>query len=185
MNDSLLFLINGWAGKSSILDAIMIFCASYLIYIIFLVALVCAGLLLLKKEWKPVIYFAATLIVSFALLQLAAHLYVDNRPFVDHQLHQIVAHATGKSFPSDHTTASTALAIGILFFTRFKKTGIAVLVGAVVVGFARIFVGVHYPIDILGGLVTGIVGGLVVLAIKKIIDNKSPKKQLVSDDQTE
>jgi undecaprenyl-diphosphatase len=185
MNDTLLFLINGWAGKSSVLDAIMVFCASYLIYIVFIVALICVGLLALKKEWKTVIYFAATLIVSFALLQLASHLYVDNRPFVDHQLHQIVAHATGKSFPSDHTTATTALAIAILFFTRFKKTGIAILISALVIGFARVFVGVHYPIDILGGLITGVVGGAIVFGIKKIVDSRNPKKQTASDDQTE
>lgn len=172
MNDTLLLLINSFAGRSHVLDAVMILIAKDLVYIVFAVALLCLGLLLYKEDRKPVIYFFATLVVSFILLQLMTLLNVDHRPFMDHHLTQLLDHAPGKSFPSDHTTVSTAIAIGILFFTRFKKTGAVLLLGAIAIGFSRIFVGVHYPADILGGLFTGLLGGSLVYAAKRGIEVK-------------
>jgi undecaprenyl-diphosphatase len=169
MNDTLLLFINGFAGHSSLLDTLMIFIARDLVYIIFAITLACVGVLLYKDERKPVVYFFVTLVVSFLLLQLMSLLNVDHRPFMDHHLTQLVSHAPGKSFPSDHTTVSTAIAVGILFFTRFKKTGALLLLGAMAIGFARIYVGIHYPADILGGLFTGILGGVVVYVAKRII----------------
>lgn len=182
MNDKLLLLINGWAGKNSLLDNLMVFCAKDLIYVVFLVGLICVVYLMYKREWKQISYFALTLVVSFALLELAAHLYVDHRPFTDHKLTQLIAHAAGKSFPSDHTTATTAIALGLLFFTRFKKVGLVVLVAAFLIGFARIFTGLHYPVDILGGLVTGLVGALVTLGIYKIVPMRRPANTVASDE---
>jgi undecaprenyl-diphosphatase len=176
MNDTLLLLINGLAGRFTLLDTLMVFVARDLVYIIFAVALICLGVLLYKEERKPVIYFFVTLAVSFLLLQLMALLNVDHRPFMDHHLTQLIPHAPGKSFPSDHTTVSTAIAIGILFFTRFKKTGVLLLLGAMTVGLARIYVGVHYPADILGGLFTGILGGAVVYGVKLIIETTRKTK---------
>lgn len=172
MNAHLLLAINGLAGKSSIIDHLMVFCAVYLIFIVFAVAAGCLGYLLAKRDWLPVVYVVAALMVSFILLQIAAHIYVDHRPFVDYHLHQLVAHAAGKSFPSDHTTAATAVAIAMLMFTRFKKIAIGLLVAAVLIGFARIFVGVHYPIDIAGGLLAGLLGSLIVFSVSKLIHKK-------------
>lgn len=103
------------------------------------------------------------------LLQLAAHLYVDHRPFTDYKLTQLISHAAGKSFPSDHTTATTAIALGLLFFTKFKKIGVLLLAVAFIIGFARIFTGVHYPIDILGGLMAGLAGAILTLVINKVV----------------
>jgi undecaprenyl-diphosphatase len=150
----------------------MIFCASYLVYIVFLVVAICLAYLVAKREWRPVIYFMATLAVTFILLQLMAMLNFDHRPFMDHRLTQLVAHASGKSFPSDHTTVTAGIAFGLLFFTRFKKLGVVVLAAACLIGFARIFVGIHYPLDILGGLVTGLLGGAFTFGVYKLIENK-------------
>lgn len=169
MNDTLLLLINGFAGQSDFLDALMVFLARDLVYIMFAMTLLCIGILMYKNERMPVVYFFVTLGVSFVLLQLMSLLNVDHRPFMDHHLTQLIPHAPGKSFPSDHTTVSTAIAAGILFLTRFKKTGAALLVCAALIGFARIFVGVHYPADIAGGLFTGLVGGAIVYAAKLLI----------------
>jgi undecaprenyl-diphosphatase len=169
MNDTLLLLINGFAGQSHVLDSLMVFIARDLIYIVFAVAFVCMGILMYKNERMPVVDFFVTLVMAFVLLKLMSLWNVDHRPFMDHHLTQLVPHAPGKSFPSDHTTVSTAIAAGILFFTRFKKTGALLLIGAMLIGFARIFVGVHYPADILGGLFTGLAGGVVVLAAKLLI----------------
>jgi membrane-associated phospholipid phosphatase len=70
--------------------------------------------------------------------------------------------------------------MGLLFFTRFKKIGGATLAAAVLIGFARIFVGIHYPVDILGGLLTGLAGGLTTFGAYKLIERKHAPKQVAS-----
>jgi undecaprenyl-diphosphatase len=91
---------------------------------------------------------------------------------MDHKLTQLISHAAGQSFPSDHTTLSTAVALGVLFFTRFKKIGGVLLACACAIGFSRIFVGVHYPADIVAGLFTALIGCGLVLVVKKIISSQ-------------
>lgn len=172
MNSTLFLAINSLAGKNHLLDAIMVFFASYLVYILFLIAVICIAICLYRREWKQAVYFFATLVVSFILLKIAGTFNFDHRPFMDHQVTQLVAHASGKSFPSDHTTVATAIAMGLLYFTRFKKIGVAMLIAAVVIGFSRIFVGIHYPLDILGGLIVGVVGGSVTLLAHKLIASR-------------
>lgn len=162
MNDKILLLINGWAGKNALLDAAMVFAAKYLVFVVFAIALGCMIYLILQKKWRPVMYFFATLVMSFIVLYFMGLLTIDHRPFMDHQLTQLIAHAPGKSFPSDHTTVATAIALGILVFTPFKKLGWMLVVFAALIGFARIFVGVHYPYDIIGGLLTGGIGAGIV-----------------------
>jgi undecaprenyl-diphosphatase len=176
MNDSLLLLINGWAGKSSILDSVMVVCARDLIYGVFFVALICLGILLYRREWRPVIYFFVSIVVTFGVLKLMALLTIDHRPFMDHKLTQLIPHATGASFPSDHTTSSAAVALGVLIFTRFKKVGTLLLMAACVIGFSRIFVGVHYPADIAGGLITALIGAGIVALVKKLIEGDTTPK---------
>jgi undecaprenyl-diphosphatase len=162
MNRTLLHTINGWAGHNWLLDKLMIVSASWLVYGVFAVAAGCGVVLLRERRWRALGLFAATLIVSFGLLQLAGRLYVDQRPFMTQHLHQLVAHAGGTSFPSDHTTAATAVALGLLVFTGFRKIGALLLLAAILIGFARIFVGIHWPVDIAGGLLTGMAGTAVV-----------------------
>jgi undecaprenyl-diphosphatase len=159
----------------------MIFCASYLVYFIFLIAAGCIIYLAIKRERKPAIYFMVTLAVTFVLLQFMAIFNFDHRPFMDHYLTQLVAHASGKSFPSDHTTVTAGIAFGLLFFTRFKKLGAAILIAACLIGFARIFVGIHYPLDILGGLVTGLLGGALTFGAYKLIEGKRKPRQVAPE----
>lgn len=183
MNTKLLLIINSWAGKNSLLDNFMIFCASYLVYFVFIVAVGCLIYWIYKRDWKSVVYFFATLTVTYILLQLMALLNFDHRPFMDYHLTQLVAHASGKSFPSDHTTVTAGIAFGLLFFTRFKKLGWTVLGCAALIGFARIFVGIHYPLDILGGLITGLLGGLAVLGAKKLVEGKMNSQKVAKEGQ--
>jgi undecaprenyl-diphosphatase len=160
MNVRLLLLINGWAGENRALDNFMIFCAKDLIYIIFLIALLWL-ILSDKKDWRPSAYFLTNLAVAFIFLQIAGMLYVDHRPFVDYRLTQLISHAAGKSFPSDHTTAAFAIAFSFVLFTPYKKASLGLFLAAALIGFARIFTGLHYPIDIFGGLVVASMAAII------------------------
>ncbi|MEO6908401.1 MAG: hypothetical protein ABI210_10975 [Abditibacteriaceae bacterium] len=54
MNTKVLFLLNGWAGKNHLLDNVLIFCASNLIYIILIIAAGCVTYLVYKRQWRQV-----------------------------------------------------------------------------------------------------------------------------------
>ena len=74
------------------------------------------------------------------------------------------------SFPSGHTSASFAAATAIYFIN--KKWGIAAYILAAVMGFSRLYLGVHFPTDVLAG---ALVGTAAAMAIIRIFDEKQRK----------
>ena len=81
---------------------------------------------------------------------------------MDHptQSHLLVGRSTDPSFPSDHATGAFAIAVAIWLYDR--TIGTVFLVIGVLVGFARVYVGVHYPGDVLGGAILGAAVALVL-----------------------
>ena len=76
------------------------------------------------------------------------------RPFVDHpDLNVLVADKTGYSFVSDHSALTMALAIGIFMINR--RWGSIAVGLALFQGFGRVYAGVHYPTDVIGGVALG------------------------------
>lgn len=180
INSELFLDINGLAGNGHAFDQIIIFCASYLVYIIIAVAVAIMAYLVYKREWKTVLWFVGALAMSFIILKIVQHIHPGVRPFsVEKGVIQLIKHAPGTSFPSDHTTITAAIAFGLLFITRFKTTGWLLLLAAAIVGFARIIAGVHYPFDILAGLATGLIGAGIVGIIHAIA---TPRKEVMGFD---
>ena len=68
-------------------------------------------------------------------------------------VHVLIDRTTDFSFPSDHATAAGAVAIGLLLTNR--PIGIAAIVAALVMAVDRVYVGAHYPSDVLAGLLLG------------------------------
>ncbi len=76
------------------------------------------------------------------------------RPFVDHSgLHLLVDGKSDYSFVSDHATLAMALGTGL--FVANRKFGLIGIGLALVEGFCRVFMGVHYPTDVVGGFALG------------------------------
>lgn len=78
------------------------------------------------------------------------------------------------SFPSGHTTSAMAAMTG-LFFTTNKKVSWTAFIFAVVMGITRVYICVHYPSDILGGLLVGFVAGLVSYIIVNAVYKSNAK----------
>ncbi|MER7666673.1 MULTISPECIES: phosphatase PAP2 family protein [unclassified Streptomyces] len=76
------------------------------------------------------------------------------RPFLDHRgIEVLVSGKTDYSFVSDHATM--AMAIGAGLFIAHRKFGWAAIGLALVEGFCRVYMGVHYPTDVIGGFALG------------------------------
>ncbi|MEU7024921.1 phosphatase PAP2 family protein [Streptomyces sp. NPDC046203] len=86
------------------------------------------------------------------------------RPFRDHEgLDVLVAGKTDYSFVSDHATLAMALAIGI--FVAHRRFGFAAIGLALAEGFCRVYMGVHYPTDVVGGLALGTAVALLLAPV--------------------
>ncbi|MGK5448417.1 phosphatase PAP2 family protein [Streptomyces radiopugnans] len=76
------------------------------------------------------------------------------RPFLTHDgLEVLVDGKKDFSFVSDHATLAMALAVGIFMVNR--RLGLVGILVAVFAGFCRVYMGVHYPTDVIGGLALG------------------------------
>ena len=150
------------AGQSAAMNWLIIFFGKYLAYILVLGA---AVLLWKENSWRHRIY-------KFALLALAVILsrgivaeaiqffFFRARPFVRLDLTPVFNHGNVASFPSGHASVFFALAFAIFLFN--KKVGSVFLLGAALMGMARVAAGVHWPLDILAGAVVGILSALLV-----------------------
>ncbi len=85
------------------------------------------------------------------------------RPYIE----MIVDRPTSYSFPSGHATAAFGAATAI--FLNHKRWGIAALVFALIVGFSRLYLYVHYPTDVLCGMLLGIGVAIAVYFIAKAV----------------
>ncbi|MFJ5777426.1 phosphatase PAP2 family protein [Streptomyces sp. NPDC093094] len=76
------------------------------------------------------------------------------RPFLDHQgLEVLVSGKTDYSFVSDHATITMAMAVGL--FVANRRFGLVAIALALPAGFCRVYMGVHYPTDVIGGFALG------------------------------
>ncbi|CAM4235205.1 undecaprenyl-diphosphatase [Bacillus paramycoides] len=165
MNYTVFQWINNFAGSSKLLDTLMIAITNSVPYVAILFMLILwfnNG----KKEnaiRKQYTVLYTTLSVSIALLvNVLIHVvYYHPRPFITHHVNQLVPHAADSSFVSDHSVL--VFSIAFAFILRGEKLKYIALIWAILVGVSRMYVGVHYPLDILGAaFLTFITSGLVM-----------------------
>jgi undecaprenyl-diphosphatase len=117
-----------------------------------------------RYRWKTVCLAALTsAAIGLLLSQVVSHLWARERPFVAHPRDTIllVAPSHEPSFPSDHAVAGFAIAFTVALMGS-RLAGALFLAGATLVAVPRIFVGLHYPGDIAGGLLIGLISALAV-----------------------
>lgn len=196
--------INAPAGSHPLIDALMIFGASWLIFCWPLLLLMVWGVPLpwrrramgpgeaeiLHERRALVLWVALACLLAYGLNLALEHVLFEPRPFISHRVHLLITHAADASFPSDHAAWSFAV-VGMLLFALLppaaallrKRPGalpgspfaplrvpglllLASLLIACLIGVARIYVGVHYPGDILGGTLDGLLAALLVTLLR-------------------
>jgi len=98
-----------------------------------------------KQILKAFIFTSIAILVS----ECISHVYYHPRPFVMEVGRTLIYHAPNGSFPSDHMLIFSSIAFSYLFSAQ-RKLGIFLLVMAWLVAWSRVYLGVHFPLDMLG-----------------------------------
>jgi len=161
--DASLFLYINQGPHNNFLDASMLFITNrgYLLFVAVIAPL-------FFKDWrKGLIVFvlcAAGFIVADHTSDVLKNLIARPRPCDELQnVRLLVPCLASFSFPSGHASTSFAMASIIAYF--FRRGAIPAFIISVLVAYSRIYVGVHYPSDVLGGAYLGVVTGGCIIAV--------------------
>ena len=126
-------------------------------------------LLLIPKTRKAGGYMAVALIADLIVAR--------PRPYsINKTVQLLVTPLKDYSFPSGHTAASFA-SVSALYFAGKKKVAAGALILSIFIAFSRLYLYVHYPTDVLGGLIIGLLCGWIAdVIIKKIAERKAKVK---------
>lgn len=141
-----------------------------------------------NRSRKIAILGLAALILGNAAVYVLKYVVAEPRPFlVLSNVHQLVSESEVYSFPSGHSTSSFAVAtvLGLKYSLKFKNKRFRLIYPliafATLIGFSRIYIGVHYPLDVLFGALIGIISALTVLRLRDNIFNSKISKMICLD----
>lgn len=153
--DLLIFTkLNQFAGKNELIDKIAVFFAEYFGY--FLVFILLVALIRNFKKFWPMVFQALLSAVTarFLIVEIIRLAFFRARPFVDYDVFLLFPHPASSSFPSGHAAFFFALSAIVYFYN--KKSGKSFLIASFLIAISRVFSGVHWPFDILAGMLIGI-----------------------------
>lgn len=164
MDAAIFQYLHSFAGRAAWSDALIIFGGQYLGYLFI------AGLALFivfakerRREMMMVIYSLAAAAVSrLVITEAIRFFYYSPRPFLVYKITPLIFD-NASSFPSGHAAFFFALAAMVFLF--HKKWGIAYFLGALIITLCRIMAGIHWPTDVLAGLIVAIISAIIVYYI--------------------
>lgn len=149
LNYALFLWLNAPEHPSKLLLAIATFFAEYAIWT--LPAVIGFGWLRGNEHIRKVLLEATTAGLAGLLInQLISLVWQHPRPFMIGLGHTLIPHVADSSFPSDHLTLLWAVAFSFLLHRSPRMVGLALTLLGMPVAWARIYLGVHFPLDMLG-----------------------------------
>ncbi|OTW76165.1 undecaprenyl-diphosphatase [Bacillus thuringiensis serovar cameroun] len=172
MNYTVFQWINNLAGTSTLLDKVMIVITNSAAYVAILFMFILwfhngKKEKAIRKQYT-VLYTTLSVMIALLVNVFIHAVYYHPRPFISHDVHQLVPHAENSSFVSDHSVL--VFSIAFVFMLRGEKLKYIALIWAVLVGISRLYVGVHFPLDVIGAAVITIIISSLLLQNKQIFE---------------
>ena len=165
LNHQLFLLINAEPGESHLLIALGRIVAGDIIGLVPLL------LVLLWVRGNPdrrsgLVATAIAAALALGANQIVGQFWYEPRPFMIGLGRTLMAHAPENSFPSDHTTFMLTVGIGLIATGGAPRFGRVVTLAGVLVAWARIYLGLHFPLDMLASaIIAGICASLSVFLV--------------------
>lgn len=171
-DELILLLINSIAGHWAILDKLMITLSKYgpLVFGIYLIVLWFQGDSSndLEQNRRRALYAFFSALLALGINQGITHAWYRERPYVTQPVHRLLPISEDPSFPSDHATGAFSIAGSIAFGAKFESGLLMVFAGFVAL--SRVYVGLHYPSDVLGGMLTGLISSWCIERNKALLE---------------
>lgn len=156
LDDRLLLAVNGLAVRTPAWHALVLGYATYGVALF--AALLLTALVVARhgssRDLAATGWAALAPLAALALNQWLGQLAAEPRPYVTHpSMLRLADVTTDFSFPSDHAVLAGAVAAGLLLAHR--RLGLVAAAAALLMAFARVYVGAHYPWDVAAGLGVG------------------------------
>lgn len=125
-----------------------------------------------RETWVALISIGCGLLVSAGISTAIEMGWQHPRPFMVGLGHTLLVHAPETSFPSDHATFMWTVALCLMLVPPLRRLGWGLFVLGVGVAWARIYLGVHFPLDMPGSLAVAVLATLVVASARNWIAGK-------------
>ncbi|MDD5448908.1 MAG: phosphatase PAP2 family protein, partial [Actinomycetota bacterium] len=169
--------INSLAAKSGVLDFVFrVGADDHIIPALLTIIIICLVLSARNHEEREIpfdclIFALAAVIISTILMSFLNASFFRPRPFTSLGAETIFYHNTDSSYPSNAATLVFALSFSTIFHKR--KLGLAMVFASLYLGFCRVAVGVHYPLDILAGALLALACAFLCRLISPLLEHVS------------
>lgn len=155
---------------NNIANLIFVFGAKYLYLFVVVIAFVWFLIQPKPRKKETLIIACICLPLVFVIFKIAGYLYYNPRPFVVGAFKPLIYHQADNGFPSHHELLVSAIAAIIFIFSR--RIGFVLWILALLVGFSRVYAGVHHMVDIFGSILISIGSVALVYFFKTFCKKK-------------